>query len=70
MGDIRCDNCQRLISYLEHYMVDEKEGRPVRYCADCSVEKGFAHYRQEKKERMLTFFPETPEAPEVPQERQ
>jgi hypothetical protein len=25
---------------------------------DCSLKKGYAHYKEEKGERVLTFFPE------------
>jgi len=44
-------------------MVDEEDGVEVesgeksRYCVDCCLEKGYAEYREEKGERVLTFFP-------------
>ena len=65
LGEIRCDGCQRVIPYPERYLViEEKDGVEVekgetaRYCVDCCLEKGYAHYKIEKGETILTFFPE------------
>ena len=67
LGNIQCDDCHRVIPYLERYLViDEKDGIEVekgetlRYCVDCCLKKGYAHYREEKGEQILTFFPELP----------
>jgi hypothetical protein len=30
----------------------------VRYCVQCALEKGYAHYKEEKGEKTLTFFAE------------
>ena len=67
LGEVQCDDCHRIIPYLERYLaVDEKdgveaeEGETSRYCVDCCLKKGYAHYREEKGERILTFFPELP----------
>ncbi len=67
LGNVQCDECHRIIPYLEHYLaVDEKDGIEVekgetsRYCVDCCLKKGYAHYREEKGEQTLTFFPELP----------
>ncbi len=64
-GEVQCDDCQRIIPYLERYLaVDEKdgveaeEGETSRYCVDCCLKKNYAHYRIEKGEQILTFFPE------------
>jgi sulfur relay (sulfurtransferase) complex TusBCD TusD component (DsrE family) len=44
-------------------VVDEKDGEEVekgdqvRYCVECALAKGYAHYREEKGERTLTFMP-------------
>jgi len=65
LGEVRCDICQRTIPYPERYLVvDEKdgveaeEGDTVHYCVSCALEKGYAHYKEDKGERVLTFFPE------------
>ena len=65
LGEVRCDGCQRVIPYPERYLViEEKDGVEVekgetaRYCVDCCLEKGYAHYKIEKGETILTFFPE------------
>ncbi len=64
LGKVQCDNCQRLIPHSERYLaVDEEDGVEVEsgktsyYCVDCCLEKGYAEYREEKGERVLTFFP-------------
>ncbi len=65
LGNVQCDDCSRIIPYLERYLVaDEKDGVEVeggetsRYCVDCCLKKGYARYRTEKGEQILTFFPE------------
>lgn len=64
-GKIRCDNCKRIVLYSERYLIihekkgiesDEEGNELKRYCVDCAVKKGYGEYRQEKKERILTFF--------------
>jgi len=67
LGNVQCDDCHRVIPYLERYLViDEEDGVEVeegetsRYCVDCCLKKGYAHYREEKGEQILTFFPELP----------
>ena len=65
LGEVQCDDCYRIIPYLERYLaIDEKDGVEVkkgetaRYCVDCCLKKGYARYRTEKGEQILTFFPE------------
>ena len=65
LGNVQCDDCHRIIPYLERYLaIDEKDGVEVeqgetsRYCVDCCLKKGYARYRMEKSEQILTFFPE------------
>ena len=65
MGEIKCDDCDRTIPYLEHYLaidekdgVEDEEGKMARYCVDCCLKKGYARFIAEKGEQMLTFFPE------------
>ena len=65
LGEVHCDDCNRIIPYPERYFaVDEKdgvedeEGETARYCVDCCLKKGYASYKMEKGENILTFFPE------------
>ena len=63
LGEIQCDDCHRIIQYSERYLaVDEEDGvevekgRTSRYCVDCCLKRGYAKYREEKGERVITFF--------------
>ncbi|MBA7640589.1 hypothetical protein ES703_48259 [subsurface metagenome] len=65
LGEVRCDGCQRIIPYPERYLaieekdgVADEEGERARYCVDCCLKKGYASYKIEKGETILTFFPE------------
>ena len=65
LGEVQCDECHNTIPAPERYLaIDEKdgvadeEGETRRYCVDCSLKKGYAHYKVEKGERILTFFEE------------
>ena len=59
LGDIQCDGCHRTIDYLEPYLVtEEAEGATLRLCLDCALNRGYARYKQEKRERIITFFSE------------
>ena len=59
LGDIQCDHCHRTIPYLERYLAveEEAEGVIVRLCLDCALSEDYAHHKQEKGERVITFFP-------------
>ena len=63
LGEVKCDECQRIIPYPERYLaveekdgVEDEEGTTHHYCVECSLEKKYAHYKEEKGERILTFF--------------
>jgi len=65
VGNLRCDGCGRIIKHPERYLVtDEEQGvepgqdKASHYCVDCALEKGYARYREEKGQQILTFFPE------------
>jgi len=65
LGEVQCDGCQRIIPYPERYLaieekdgVEDEEGETARYCVDCCLKKGYASYKIEKGETILTFFPE------------
>ncbi len=65
LGEVHCDDCHRIIPHPECYLaIDEEDGKEVargktlRYCIDCCLKKGYAHYKIEKGGKVLTFFPE------------
>ena len=65
LGNVSCNKCHRVIPYPERYLaIDEKDGiedesgETSHYCVDCSLQKGYARYKEEKDEQVLTFFPE------------
>lgn len=65
LGDVECDSCRQLIPPTERYLVVEEEkgvevekGDKVRYCVECALKKGYAHYKEEKGTKILTFFHE------------
>ena len=65
LGEVQCDGCHHTIPYPERYLaIDEKDGVEVEdgetahYCVDCCWRKGYAHYKIEKGEKVLTFFSE------------
>ena len=65
LGEVKCDVCQCIIPYPERYLatneedgVEVEKGKTVHYCIKCALEKGYARYKDEKGERILTFFSE------------
>jgi len=58
LGNVQCDGCHRTILHAERYLVIEEKGVTVSLCEDCSLERGYAYHKDEKGERVLTFFPE------------
>ncbi len=63
LGDLKCDNCKKPIPYPDRYLVinekdgkEDEEGEAKRYCVDCCLKKGYAQYKDEKGEKILTFF--------------
>jgi len=68
LGQVRCDGCGQVIPYPERYLaIEEKngvevekgeEGETAYYCVECALKKGYAHYKREKNEQILTFFRE------------
>ena len=57
-GNVQCDDCHRTIHYLECYLAIEDEAEDVikRFCVDCALSRGYAHYKQEKGEQVVTFL--------------
>ena len=59
IGQVKCDECQRMIPYPERYLaIDEAGGNVLCLCSDCALKKGYAHHKVEKGERILTFLEE------------
>ena len=65
LGEVKCNICQSTIPYPERYLVVDEEGgvevekgEKAHYCVECALQKGYAHYKEDKGERILTFFPE------------
>ena len=66
LGDIQCKECHRIIPHAERYLaIDEEDGTEVEkgeiahYCVKCAMQKGYAYYRQDKEDKVLTFFPQS-----------
>jgi hypothetical protein len=70
IGKVECDSCHNIIPYSGRYLlIDEEDGEESetgaeseagtrhKYCVTCSLDKGYAEYREEKGESVLTFFP-------------
>jgi len=65
LGEVQCNDCHRIIPYPERYLAIDEEngvkvekGKTLRYCVDCCLKRGYAHYKIEKGQRILTFFSE------------
>ena len=63
LGEIKCDGCHNTIPYPDRYLVieekdgvEDEDGETRRYCVECCLKKNYAHYKEEKGERVLTFF--------------
>ena len=58
-GEAQCNECGRTIEHAERYLaIDDEEGITLRYCIDCCLAKGYAQYKAEKGDPVLTFFSE------------
>jgi len=45
--------------YGERYLVIDDVGeQSQRFCLDCCLSRGYASYKTEKGEKIITFFPE------------
>ncbi|MFC2002370.1 hypothetical protein ACFLV4_00215 [Chloroflexota bacterium] len=69
IGEVHCNGCGRVIKHPERYLaIDEEsgieveEGETFRYCVDCCLSRGFARYRTEKGETVLTFIEAEPQS--------
>lgn len=64
LGKTQCDQCLRILPHSERFLaideedgVEVEEGKIAHYCTECALQKGYAHYSEEKDGRILTFFP-------------
>jgi len=48
---------ERYLAIDEEDGVEVEKGKTAHYCVECALKKGYAHYKGEKGERILTFFP-------------
>ena len=65
LGETKCDECHCIVPHGERYLaIDEEDGIEVEegqtacYCVECALHKGYAYYKEEKGERILTIFPQ------------
>jgi hypothetical protein len=67
-GLIYCSKCGGEINPANRYLVidEDEKGNEVEekgishiYCVECALEKGYAHYRESKGERILSFLPDS-----------
>jgi hypothetical protein len=59
VGKVQCDGCLRALEYGERYLlISSREGQSQRYCVDCCLSRGYASYKIEKAEKIITFFTE------------
>ncbi len=57
LGEVQCNECHRTIPYSERYLIVEETGGVILLlCVECSLNKGYAGYKRDKGERVLTFF--------------
>jgi len=59
IGEITCDGCGRAIRHPERYLAIDEERKTLRYCVECCFKMGYARYKEEKGEQVVTFFPES-----------
>ena len=59
LGEVLCDECHREIQHGERYLITEEDDESLsRLCVDCCLKHGYAIYKEDKKEQVLSFFVE------------
>ena len=53
---LRRTGMEKVLAVDEKEGIEDEEGETRRYCVECCLGKGYAHYKEEKGERVLTFF--------------
>jgi sulfur relay (sulfurtransferase) complex TusBCD TusD component (DsrE family) len=55
LGNVVCDQCQRLIKYPEKYLYFEENGKTVVLCMECCRNRGLLK-REESSKKSETLF--------------
>jgi len=59
LGDIKCDGCGQTVPHSQRYLIiDKDDGTSQQLCVDCGQKKGYVHYKEDKGEQVMSFFPE------------
>lgn len=57
VSETKCDNCKRIIEHGRQYLlIEDDKGNLKHFCTDCCLAKGYARYKTEKGERVITFL--------------
>ena len=59
-NEIICDGCGRSLKHPDRYLglINDETKEMERLCTQCALDKGYAEYRKEKGEEILSFFTE------------
>lgn len=58
VGEVVCEKCRRVLQHPDRYLAIEENTKTARYCVDCALKLGYAHYKTEKGEQLISFFAE------------
>ncbi|MBI4267915.1 MAG: hypothetical protein HY662_03920 [Chloroflexi bacterium] len=56
VGEITCSKCGRTLRHPDRYLAIDEDTQTLRYCLDCALKLGYAYQKEEKGERVITFF--------------
>jgi len=57
VSETKCDNCESIIEHGQQYLlIEDDKGNLEHFCTDCCLAKGYARYKTEKGERVVTFL--------------
>ena len=56
VAEVPCDKCGKVLQHPDRYLSIEEHEKTSRYCMDCAMKLGYAHYKTEKGEQVVTFF--------------
>ncbi len=57
--EMQCDGCHRPIKCGERYLIiNGEKGQKQRLCIDCCLNYGYASYKMERSEQIITLFPQ------------
>ena len=59
LGEAQCADCGNFLPHVVLYLIiEDNDGKIVRWCMDCCLKRNYAGYKIEKREQVLTFFVE------------